>query len=643
MKRSKLISFLFFVFFTTYSYSQITGTTLEKTNSFFPGWLELNHQNIEWYYLNIPENWEKPEGKKNQLAVAKIKCVAKGANSNPVVFIAGGPGGGAISGLGGWLGHPLRKESDIILVDLRGTGFSKPALCPGMGKDLLQILARNENSLQDDSSKLKVAMDCKEELIQRGIDIQAYNSKSIVKDLNTLKTALNYTEWNVYGVSYGTYIAQVYVNTFPADVKSLILDSSIPDISQYYNHNTSNYISSLNRIFEYCKKDPGYNKQYPDLEETYYATIRKLEKKPLMVNVSKKIIPDGKFTYNAEDFKIAIQQALYNKQLIEILPLLITAFNNENKQTLGTLVEAFSGALGLDYGTYYCVTCNEAIPFNSLSEFNKDADKNDRIHGGLSFYKSDFSVCEKWNTGLKIDTVASLPNQDDFIKPVLVFSGEFDPITPLPDGEITAGKFKNSYWVKFPSFGHGPGFSVNGYNLVYEFVKNPEHIRDVKPLVKDAPVRFITGIKINGGISKFAQSLGQFNILFFSPLIMALLIMLFSIVAGSISVIRKRDNLVRNRLLSALLIFTSLAGLILLPGLALAVNDTSKINFYILVFGLPDKFNYLFVLKYLFFALTLIASFVFLGNYKKIINKSIIASVLFSYLVVIMYFYYWGL
>jgi len=523
--------FLLINMFPAYLFSQTNIIKFEKTSSFFPNDDEINREDIVWGYINVPENWDKPEVKPIKIAIAILKSTSKQIDSNPVVYLEGGPGAGGIEGISGWLKHPLRKNSNIILVDFRGTGFSIPKLCPDLGKRFLEILAKNQNSNQDEQQKAIAAAACKQDLINRDIDINSYNSKSISKDLNAIKKALKYNNWNVYGISYGTYIAQIYANDFPQDIKSLILDSPIPDISQYYNKNTTNYANSLKKVFAACKNDSNCNKQYPNLENKYYETIEKLGRIPITVSVDKKIIPSGKFTYNAEDFKISIQQSLYQKKLICVLPLLITEFNKGNKTTLSALVSAFSGALtNLDYGMYYCVSCNEVIPYNSILEFNKDALKYKNLKGGLSFYKSDFVVCDKWNleTRKQHDSLDNLHKLSTLTAPVLVFSGEFDPITPVANGQITVEKFKHSFLVKAPISGHAPSFSKIGSKIIAEFISNPSQHPNVEEFQSDIKVNFVTDITISGGISNFANSLNSFDFLFFSPLIIAIIILLIS-------------------------------------------------------------------------------------------------------------------
>ena len=50
------------------------------------------------------------------------------ASSDPVIYLEGGPGGSALSGVDGWAGSAVRTNNDLILLDQRGTGFSVPSL-----------------------------------------------------------------------------------------------------------------------------------------------------------------------------------------------------------------------------------------------------------------------------------------------------------------------------------------------------------------------------------------------------------------------------------------------------------------------------------------------------------------------------------
>ncbi len=625
-------------------FSQTETFKMEKATSFYPNASVLERDNIEWRYLTLPENWNIPNGKQIKLAVAVLKNTSNNADPNPVLFIEGGPGAGGISRIWNWLDHPLREKSDIVLVDVRGTGNSLPGFCPDLGKKFLEILSKNNTSDQDEEQKAIAAVACKDSLLKNNIDIHAYNSESIAKDLNALKQALNYKKWNVYGVSYGTFMAQVYAAHFPVDVRSLVLDSPISDISKYYSYNSTNYMNSLKKVFEACKNNPVSAKQYPDLEKTYFETIDRLESNPVTVKVDKRIIESGNFTYNAEDFKIAIQQSLYNKDLIEVLPLLITAFHEGNKRTLSTLVSSFSGALGLDYGMYYCVTCDEVIPFNSIAAFEKDANQYVNLKGGLSFYKSDFSVCNAWNATQRkvIDTVPQSGNLLALQIPVLVFSGGFDPITPAANGKMIIDHFKKGFLINALNYGHAPGYSRAGREATAEFVNNPTQQPEGKGFLTNNDVKFITGVKINGGLANFASSLNEFNYLFFAPLLISFCILFVSIFGFIYLFIKNKKIPVQDKVIRFLAILTSVLGLITIIGFIMAVDNTVKKNFFILAFGLPEQFNYLFILQWTFICFALISLLYFILKIRSLWNAPIVFSVLFSIILFGVYFQYWG-
>ena len=74
----------------------------------------------------------------------------------------------------------------------------------------------------------------------------------------------------------------------------------------------------------------------------------------------------------------------------------------------------------------------------------------------------------------------------------------------------------------------------------------------------------------------------------------------------------------------------------------MAVNNTAQDNFYILAFGLPNQFSYLFILQWIFIVLTLVSIIYFLFKIKSISDASIMATILFSLVLVGVYFQYWG-
>ncbi len=181
------LTVLFLILFNICSFAQQSNVLFEKTTSFFPDQEIVNREEIEWGFLTVPEKWEEPNGRKIKLAVAILKSTSKSKDANPVVMIDGGPGSGSIDGIWWWFNNPIREKSDVILVDARGAGFSEPRLCPDLGNEFLKILAKNQDSAKDQEEKVLAAMNCKQQLIAKGVNIDAYHSKNIAKDSHALQ------------------------------------------------------------------------------------------------------------------------------------------------------------------------------------------------------------------------------------------------------------------------------------------------------------------------------------------------------------------------------------------------------------------------------------------------------------------------
>lgn len=643
----KFIALSLYVLFSLPLCTQAQEIAFEKSESFYANYSNakrLQQNDISWGYLSIPENWEATESNTIKLGVAILKNQSNIENAEAVVFIQGGPGASGIQNIWTWLNHPMRETKDIVLVDLRGTGFSQPRLCPDLGQEFLKILAKNQSKELDEKEKTIAAMACKQKLLSNGVDIAAYNSISVAKDLHALKEQLSYSSWHVYGVSYGTYMAQVYADAYPTDVKTLLLDSSIEDITTYYTKNTSNYMKSLLKVFKLCENTPDCAEKYPNLENIYYETIAILNENPITVSVDKSIVESGEFTYNTEDFKVAIQQALYNKQLVEVIPLLISQFHDRNEASLGNLVAAFSGLLGLDYGMYYCVSCNETLPSNNISDYNEDASRFKNLDGGISFYKSDFVVCESWNMGrsdsLKVSELSKLR---DLRVPVLVFGGEFDPITPASNGILVAKKFENAKAITGFTYGHVPSFTRVGSQVAKKFVDTPNQMVNLDAFKAVPPINIVKNISLNAGVAKAGNSLTQINPIFLAPLLIAVGIMLVFIFVYLIKLIRKKYHSNSDKIVRGLSIVTSILGLVGLSIFVLTLLEVSGQNYFVLAFGLPNKFNYIFTILLIFCILLVITIAVFAIRIKKIEDRSIVSTVLFSNALLVTYILYWGI
>ncbi|MEP7243947.1 MAG: alpha/beta fold hydrolase [Gammaproteobacteria bacterium] len=107
--------------------------------------------------------------------------------------------------------EPLRGRRDILIVDKRGTGTSGAIDCPGI-----------QTGDPNDPAALK---SCGKQL---GKTAALYRTELAVADIVAVMNALQISDVDFYGDSYGTYVGQVFAARFPGRLRSIILDSAYP-------------------------------------------------------------------------------------------------------------------------------------------------------------------------------------------------------------------------------------------------------------------------------------------------------------------------------------------------------------------------------------------------------------------------------
>ncbi len=306
---------------------------------------------------------------------------------------------------------------------------------------------------------------------------------------------------------------------------------------------------------------------------------------------------------------------------------------------------SFSSLLSMDYGVYYCISCNEILPNNEISVFQENAARYKKLNGGISFYKSDFDVCNKWNENsndsilLQVD----LSNLQGLSIPVLVFTGEFDPITPMSNGEKVSTMFPNAFLVEAYTYGHVPSFTSIGKNTAEAFINNPDQKPNLQAFEEAPKINFAKGIELNAGISTMGNSLNQLNPMFLAPLLIALFLMVAFIIIYLVKLLKGKYTQLPDKIIRGMSLLTSMLGVFCLIGFVLALTQVAKSNYFILAFGLPESYNYLFIILLAFIILILLSLAYFFLKIKKINDRSIVFSVIFSQIIFVTYFLYWGI
>lgn len=369
------------------------------------------------------------------LAVAILHSDAETPATDPVVFLAGGPGSPAIRSAFAMLPafEPFLAERDVVVIDQRGTGDSTPSL-----------LCRQT---EDPAA-------CRERLVADGVDLAAYTTRENAADVADVVSALDLDQVNLLGGSYGTRLGLAVLRDHPEVVRSAVLDSVAPVQVPTGPGVARSTASGLHVLFEGCRADPACRGHHGDLEAALVGAVRALDASPASVEIGGRQVPvDG------ADLVGLVVSAQYYTEAIPELPAVIDAAGDGDLGPYARLAGAMAEDTGdladaLSTGMMWSIECAENVAFETPPEFaDAVADLDPAVGAHVvegSLYAS--GICGVWDVP-PVDGADRAPVQSDV--PALLLAGEYDPVTPPAWAELAAETLTAAHVHVFPGTGHG--------------------------------------------------------------------------------------------------------------------------------------------------------------------------------------------
>lgn len=440
------------------AHAQTDAPTLELEPCRFAGLRALNAVRGECGTWTVPLDYNNPDAGSVELSVARVGALRRSKSPVAITVIAGGPGQSSLDFYAGY--HPafqrMRETFDIILVDQRGTGESQRLGCP-MPEEAL-------GGLWDEALTRELAEDCLNGL---SADPRFFTTSLAVRDLDAVRAALGYEQLSVYGISYGTRVAQHYLRRYPQNTHSVILDGVVPvdealgpDIAVLAER-------AINSALDRCAADEACRDAFPDLGARFDALTESLRAQPATVTLNHPTTAEPTtITLGHLDIAGAIRLLSYAPQTVALLPLMIHEAANGNLVPLAAQSLTVSQDLvdSMAYGMHNAVVCAEDAPFFGPIDRAEQA----ATYLGTPIVDSLNAVCEVWPQG-EIDDDFKTPFATDV--PVLVLSGEADPITPPEYGERVVEYLGNARHIVGPGQGHGLAAVGCTPRLMGEFVR----------------------------------------------------------------------------------------------------------------------------------------------------------------------------
>ncbi len=395
--------------------------------------------------LEVPENRAIAGGKNVSLHVAVVPALRTEAEPDALFVLSGGPGQAASDFYVAMAPAfaRIRRDRDIVILDQRGTGRSNKLNCPLPGDaDLTEV---------DPARMQQYAQQC---LASLSGDPRFYTTSVAVRDLEDVRAALGYEQLDLYGVSYGTRVAQHYLKRYPTRVRAMVLDGVVPPQLALGPKIPIEAQRALDALFDRCEKSAACNEAFPAVREEFDALKRRLRAAPLEVILADPLTAAPlEVRFGSAELNGAVRLLSYNDEAASTLPLLIhEAQVADRPQAFAAQYEIVKRDMEdqLAYGMHFSVVCSEDAPRWAGEEVS--AETLAATYIGADFMAAMKAICEVWPRG-PVDENFSAPLRSDV--PVLVLSGENDPVTPPAYGAQILAGLPHSLHVVLSGQGHG--------------------------------------------------------------------------------------------------------------------------------------------------------------------------------------------
>jgi pimeloyl-ACP methyl ester carboxylesterase len=398
--------------------------------------------------FSVAENPDAPDGPRIDLFVARVRALAAEPAPDAFTIINGGPGASSVSLYvdlqAAFAG--IAQHRDIVIVDQRGTGRSAPLVCPD--------LEPTTTAEFDPDTVRRATLECLEKLAEQGRDPRFYTTSVAVGDLEAVRSALGYAAWNLYGVSYGTRVAQHYLRRFPDAVRTAVLDGVVPAGLALGPDVALNAQRTLDRIMARCAEEQPCRQAFPDVTGQFQALSSTLRARPLDLRIAHPVTGRPQpFTLHYGHLALTVRLLSYAPETAALIPLIIAeAADNENYLPIASQALRLERDLGaaISFGMHNSVVCTEDAPF--YGDLTDTWPALQASYLGDDQVRSLEIICSLWPRGrMDPDFVSAVASN----RPVLLLSGEYDPVTPPAYADRAAALLENSRHLVAPGQGHG--------------------------------------------------------------------------------------------------------------------------------------------------------------------------------------------
>ncbi|CAA9389268.1 alpha/beta hydrolase [uncultured Nocardioides sp.] len=396
--------------------------------------------------LTVPLDHANPTGDTIRLAVSRVKH--RGSKDRGVMFTnPGGPGGSGtfLAGYGQFVPGKAARTYDWIGMDPRGVGASRPALTcdrrynkigtrppyvPTRDAIIDRWVARAEAYAADCGTSAAAEL------------LPHMKTTDTVADLELLREALGAERVSFYGLSYGTYIAQVYATLHPDRLDRLVLDGVVDPRKVWYAANAGQNVAferAITAFYRWAARghaDLRLGRTAVKVERTYHRLLRRLARKPV----------NGVGAAELSDVALGAGYAAFLwPEVAAALSEIVTKGTARLARRAYTDINPTTPGADNGYAAYLATICTDAPWPTDLAVLLADNELQDQRYPFGTWPNGWFNApCRTWpappaSAAVEVATVA---------RPALLINETFDGATPIEGAYEVRRRFTQSVLIE---------------------------------------------------------------------------------------------------------------------------------------------------------------------------------------------------
>ena len=349
---------------------------------------------------------------------------------------------------------PLLADHRLVVLDQRGTGGSAALNCP----EIQYIDALSPIFPAD-------AAGCAARL---GSSRDSFASIDSADDIEAVRQALGVDKIALYGVSYGTWVAQQYARRYPSHVERLILDSVVPPGPDPWDLRIT---EALPRVMHNLCLGGACRGITSDAMADLTAVVRQIQAYgPLTGTTRTATGGRQRVSVSEVDLLYILVASDLNSFLQSRIPAALVAARHGDVVPLVRLrhdaAGPSSGLSSFSGGLFIATTClDQSLPYSYADPVDVRVAKSqaalaalpDSSFAPFSRAAIDVSsvpeICQQWPDGtFRPESDAPMPDV-----PTLILSGGVDLRTPLEGAQALAAQVPHPQIVTLAGSGHDVG------------------------------------------------------------------------------------------------------------------------------------------------------------------------------------------